>query len=152
MTHTKTRTRIPARQVALAMMARRMLSQAELRERLIRKGFSTSEVEDALDLVCSYKYLDDAAVAESVARKAERSGRGPGWAQQTLARRGVPESLWQPVLEPLAAHQATVALRAVQQRFGEPQELERSARNRAYRWLLGRGFSNDCVADILGEI
>jgi regulatory protein len=151
MPRTKGRPRAPARQAALSMLARRMLSESELRQRLQRKGYPEDEVEDALELVRSYGYVNDAAVADSVTREAERAARGPAWVRQTLLRRGVAEDLRERAADELAGCQGTLARRALAHRFGSAESLDDGDRRRAFRWLLSRGFSSECVADVLGD-
>jgi regulatory protein len=147
----KSRPRAPARQAALTMIARRMLSEAELRARLVRKGYPDADVDDAVELVRSYGYIDDANLAETVTREAERAGRGPAWVRQTLLRRGVGEDLRERAAEQLGDVQASLARRVLEHRFGAPHELENGDRRRAFRWLLSRGFSSECVQDVLGD-
>ena len=134
------------------MLGRRMLSESELRGRLQRKGYPPDETEDAVELVRSYGYVNDAAVAESVTREAERVARGPAWVRQTLARRGVAESLCEHAAEELAELQDNLARRALERRFGAADVLGDHERRRAFRWLLGRGFTRECVDGVLGEI
>lgn len=133
------------------MIARRMLSESELRDKLARKSYDPADVEDAVELVRSYGYIDDAAVAESVTREAERIGKGPAWVRQTLMRRGVEEELRERAAEQLDPLQPTLARRVLCHRFGDPESLDDGERRRAFRWLLGRGFSSECVADVLGN-
>jgi len=133
------------------MIARRMLSESELRERLTRKAYPSADIEDAVELVRSYGYIDDSAVAESVTREAERIGKGPAWVRQTLMRRGVGEELRERAAEQLDSLQSTLARRVLSHRFGAPESLENGDKRRAFRWLLSRGFSSECVQDVLGD-
>ena len=77
--------------------------------------------------------------------------RGPAWVRQTLARRGVEGELCERAAEQLDALQTALALRVLTHRFGAPDGLDAGDRRRAFRWLLGRGFSNECVLDVLGD-
>ena len=93
MSRRKAKTPPPAREAALKLVAKRMLSLAELRERLERRGYSREEVDDAAELARSYGYVDDEKLAGAVVREAARTARGPRWVRSTLIRRGVADAL-----------------------------------------------------------
>lgn len=140
-----------AREAALKLLAKRMLSRHELDAKLKRLGYSEAEIADAAELARSYGYLNDATLAEAVVREAERTGHGPAWVLQTLLRRGVAESV-------AAAAERTAQTKAREraealliQRFGMTAQLDESARRRAQRFLAGRGFSADCALALLGD-
>ena len=151
MTPRSTRERQPARQAALALVARRMLSAAELQTRLARKGYAVSEVDDAVQLLRSYGYIDDAGLAEAVRREADRTGHGPQWIRATLARRGLDEALTEKVCAQAQPGAEALARHLVAVRFGRLEALTAADRRRAFRLLLSRGFSPECAADILGD-
>src|SRR5262245_10965580 len=53
---------------ALRMLARRELSEAQLRQRLERRGYSSDEIDRAADRLRAERALDDVRVAEAIAR------------------------------------------------------------------------------------
>lgn len=137
------------REVALEIVARRMLSLAELRKRLERRGYGTDEIDEATELAHAYCYVDDAKLAGAVVREAARTARGPRWVRTTLIRRGVPDELATRA-ETLALEGATDRIRdVVARRFGDA--LDDSGRQKAYRYLLNRGFSPEAVMEVLDE-
>jgi SOS response regulatory protein OraA/RecX len=139
----------PVREVALEIVARRMLSLAELRKRLERRGYGTDEIDEATELAHAYGYVDDAKLAGAVVREAVRTARGPRWVRSTLLRRGVPDELARGA-ETLALEGATDRIRdVVARRFGDA--LDDSGRQKAYRYLLNRGFSPEAVMEVLDE-
>jgi regulatory protein len=145
------RHRPSAREAALKLIASRQLSELEVRARLERKGYDDAACADAVGMLKEYRYLDDAAAAATILQEATRVGRGPEWIRQTLARRGLDAAL--PARETRAL-EATAPARArelVRERFGEPAALPVGERRRAFRFLLGRGFSAECASDLLGE-
>ena len=142
---------LSARESALGVVARRMVSEAELKERLVRRGFAAHEVDDATALVRSYKYVDDDALSEAAVREASRTGHGPFWVRQTLVRRGVSEALAtraETAAEKTARADAHNALR---RRYPDGKPTSAPDRQRALRFLLSRGFSAETAAGVLGE-
>jgi regulatory protein len=147
----KPRRRASARESALAVVARRMVSEAELKTGLTRRGYSADEVADAAQLVRSYKYVDDENFAAAAVREAGRTGRGPFWVRQTLLKRGIPENLARSAATAAEKTARDDARNAVARRFGAAQALAPADHRRARRFLLTRGFSAELAAELFGE-
>src|SRR5579872_6853390 len=63
---------------ALTMLSRRELSERKLRDRLVRKNFSEEEIDETLNRLRGQGAVDDARVAEAIARRSvtiRRHGR-----------------------------------------------------------------------------
>lgn len=140
-----------ARELALRLLARRSLSERELRARLEKKGYAPSEIDDALQLMISYHYIDDIALADAACREAERTEHGPLWVTQTLARRGLSEAACDRALANASAGATTRARELCERRFGAPTRLDAATRHKALRFLLGRGFTPECALDVVGS-
>ena len=128
------------RAAALAMLARRALSEMELRQRLTQKGYT--DIDDTVLRIKDLGYLNDQALAEALAREAERTGRGPLWLANKLRQRGVRA-------KPPIPDQETLLLRAkaaLSKRFAQ---LAAADKPRAYRFLLSRGFTTDIASQLL---
>ena len=119
-----------------------MVSEADLKQRLSRRGYEAAEIEDATGLVRTYKYVDDDALADAAVREAARTGRGPYWVRQTLLRRGVSEAL---------AARAEAAAEKTSRDDARGKALTSAERQRASRFILSRGFSAETAAFVLGE-
>lgn len=138
---------------ALTMLSRRELSEKQLRDRLIRKGHEPEEIDDAVARLKTEHSLDDARVAQAIART-----------QTTVRRRGrlrVKRELEQ---AGIAGETARAALDAV---FGELDQgallqaaLGRRLRGergiaddrefqRLYRYLVTQGFESDLALNAL---
>lgn len=79
--------------VALRLIARRPHFRAELRRKLVTRGFAQDEIEAALDRVAGLGYLDDTALAAREAeRLRERRGLARAGVAAELARKGVAEA------------------------------------------------------------
>src|SRR5436190_3942069 len=85
---------------ALKILAYRPRSEAELRERLARAGFSPEDIEAACAKLRGLKLLDDEAFARSFARdRIENRGHGPLRVERELRLKGVAKPLIGAVLE-----------------------------------------------------
>jgi regulatory protein len=141
--------RIALRSRALAILARREHSRAELRRKLVAFSDDTTLVEAVLDELTARKLLSDERYAElradSLARKF-----GSARIEHELRAKGVSRSL---------ASQAAGASRQTElerargvwaKRFGAaPRDALEKARQ--MRFLQGRGFSFDAIRAVLGS-
>lgn len=144
-----------ARDAALRLLATRDHSQRELSTKLKRRGFPAEEVAQALSRLGELGLQDDARfAARRAAGLATRGKHGPRAIAQKLAAAGVERgaagralSAAMEEVDELAQVKALVAKRY------DAAELSGDAKvkGRAFRFLLGRGFSPGVVAKALGE-
>ena len=77
------------RQQAAEMAGRRMLSQKELSDRLVKKGTDPQEAQETARWLADLGAVDDAAYAGVIVRHYAAMGYGPGRVRQELQHRGV---------------------------------------------------------------
>jgi regulatory protein len=129
---------------ALKRLTRRSHSEGELSKKMARAGYSPQEIEPTLSFLAERGYLNDAAFALEVARaSAERKHWGPARIQQKLKSLDLSENdikgaLVESFPEGEEEAAAKRALERFRRRGGPGGERGRA---RAYRHLLGRGFS-----------
>lgn len=140
-----------ARSVALAAVARRLMSEAELRRRLVRGGYDALDIDDAVALIRSYRYVDDEALADAVVREAARTGRGSYWVRQTLLRRGVDVQIAARAQGAALQSEFVDATCAVSRRFHKEAVQTPSEKRRLARFLANRGFASETIAAVIGE-
>jgi SOS response regulatory protein OraA/RecX len=129
---------------ALERLARRSHGEGELSSKMSRAGYSRQEIESTLAFLHERNYLNDAAFARDVARaSAERKHWGPARIEQKLkALLLSSDDIDQALSESFPAGEEEAAARRALERFakrGRPGG--EGFRARAYRHLLGRGFS-----------
>jgi regulatory protein len=138
---------------ALKMLARRELSETQVRQRLARRGHEADDIDEAVLRLKAARAIDDTRVAEAIARTSI-----------TIKRRGKLRVKRQ--IESAGIDRAT-ARRAVDDVFGEVDgaallEAALAKRLRArttiadeaefhrlYRYLIGQGFEHDQVLTTL---
>lgn len=143
------------------MLARRDLSEGEVRSRLAAKDYAETEIEETVSGLRESGYLDDPALARSLADRSAGRLHGPKKIAAYLETRLLPSSL---IRETVAAAFAGGAEReiAARARAGLEGEADRRARRPSkkkgpaadparlrreflLRRLLGRGFSWDAA-------
>jgi regulatory protein len=137
----------------LKMLARRELSEKQVRERLARKGHEREAIDDAIMRLREERALDDTRVAEAIARtETSIRRRGKLRVQMQIQRAGIDKA---------------VAKRAVDEVFGAIDDdalieasLNKRLRGREtiaddrefqrlYRYLAGQGFESDRIMKVL---
>lgn len=136
---------------ALALLARRPRSVAELRRELSRRGIERLEAGRVIEALRERGLLDDAALARDfIATRCARLGHGRLRLLADLERRGVArevaEAAWAEAVrngdvDPLAA--ARRAARRAAARLGG--RLDRRSYARVYNALLAQGFDAEAA-------
>jgi regulatory protein len=135
------------------MLARRELSEAQVRQRLHRKGYEDEEIDEAIGRLTSERAIDDARVAEAIARteagvkrrgklRVTREIESAGIARST-ARRAVDEVFAD--LDSRALLEAALARRL----RGSAAIQDDKQFQRLFRYLVGQGFESDEVLRVL---
>ena len=127
---------------AMAMLARRDYSAAQLRTKLAQRGQSADDIEAALARLREDGYLDDARVADSIIRRRSGTGWGPQRVQSELGAQGVAGDLGRSRMVEADVDWESVATDALRQRLrGAAPPDDRDARNKLLGWMMRRGFS-----------
>lgn len=148
------------------MLARRDLSEGEVRFRLVAKGFPEPDTEETVRRLRELRYLDDAALARAVA-EARSTGRldGPKRIAAYLETRRLPSTLIREAVaaafagdtERILAARACARLepeadrraRRPPKKKGAAADPARVRREFLLRRLLARGFSWDAALSAL---
>jgi regulatory protein len=137
----------------LRMLGRRELSEAQVRQRLARKGHEPDAVDAAVARLRAERAIDDARVAEAIAhtetavrrhgklrvrRQIEQAGIAPATARTAL------DSVFDAV-DDAALLEAALARRL----RGRDRLTDETEFRRLFRYLVGQGFEPDRVMAIL---
>ncbi len=133
----------------LRMLARRELSEAQVRERLARRGHEATAIDDAVERLVAERAIDDRRVAEAIAR-AETSlkGRGRHRVRRQVERAGIAPPVARQAIDAVFEHLDAAAMleRALDRRLrGRPDADDDRERQRLYRALLAQGFDTDAI-------
>jgi regulatory protein len=133
--------RTRARLFAVRSLAARAQSVGEIRKKLAAREIPPDLVEETVELMTGYRYLDDAELAGQLARGFRDRGYGPRRAAQGLATRMLPRELAELALAEAfdTTDEAALATAALGSRsFGDDD----AGRRKAVAFLARRGFSS----------
>lgn len=150
----KPRAPMPPMQYAVAQLARREHSRAELRNKLRRRLGSEAEpadvaaqVETILEALQAKGLLSDTRFAAVLTRsRAERFGAAR--IRYEMREHELPDDVVRPAIEELKATEETRAREVWKRRFGEPP-ADATERARQMRFLAARGFSIAVVLKVV---
>ena len=135
------------RERALAMLARREHTRAELARKLGPHAESAGDIDALLDQLVARGWLSEARFAESRANALTRKF-GSRKIEYDLRSRGVSSDLVERTVERARTQELENCRAAWQRKFGAlPQDA--AERGRQMRFLAGRGFSAEVVREVL---
>jgi regulatory protein len=139
----------------LKLLARRELSEAQVRQRLARRGHDPGDIDEAVERLLTERALDDRRVAAAIARtETSLRGRGKLRVRIQIERAGIAKAVAkQAVDEALAdVDQDTLLEAALLKRLrGRAMIADDRERQRLYRYLVGQGFEGDRVLALLSR-
>jgi regulatory protein len=127
-------------------------SSASLQRKLERRGYTAEAAAEAVRRCITAGYVNDAALAISVAARHRRSGHGRARVAADLKARGVAGDLITEALDGQDETEEAAALAVAQQlwdRAGSPDSRDRRARMRVAGALQRRGFSSALVMRVM---
>jgi regulatory protein len=138
----------------LAMLARRELSEARIRERLRRKEHGADAIDAAVARLREVRALDDRRVAMSAARtETHVRSRGRGYVLRKLEALGIaPDTAAEAVDEVFSAlDESALLARALSRRLRGPSAVIRDQAHfrRLYQQLVRQGFQPSTVLAVL---
>jgi regulatory protein len=143
----------PAYVAALRMLAQRELSEAQIRQRLARRGHDRDLIDAAIARLKSENNIDDARVAALIAQsETTRRKRGRLRVKRQIEAAGIAPSIAQQAIDEAFRSIDVDALMAAAlerrlrggQSIGDEKEFQR-----LYRYLCAQGFEPDCVLALL---
>jgi regulatory protein len=135
------------------MLARRELSEAQVRQRLVRKGHSPDDIDAAVARLLEERAIDDARVAGAIARtEISLHRRGRLRVRRKIEQAGIAAPTVQRALDEVfgaidgdALLEASLARRLRgRDRIDDDREMQR-----LYRYLVGQGFESARVLEAL---
>ena len=137
----------------LQMLARRELSEAQVRQRLLRKGHDAEAVDAAVDRLRGERAINDERAAEAIAQAETRAHRrGKLRVRRQIEQAGIaPTTARQAIDEVFGGIDDDVLLNeALAQRLrGRDRVADEAEFRRLFRYLVGQGFEPDHVMAIL---
>jgi regulatory protein len=141
---------------AFRSLSRRDHTRKELAVKLRQKGFDRSAIAGALERCRELGYLDDAKTAAIIAGHLAENGYGPLRVRQVLGQKGLDDAAIEQALVCCGDEKAQV-LSARRLLEKKASRLNREAdpwkrRQKAYRFLAGRGFASTVIKSAIADI
>ena len=138
---------------ALRMLATRELSEAQIRQRLSRRGYAETDIDAAVARLKVDKSLDDERVAAALAR-AETGIRKRGRlrVKRRIEAAGIASAIAQRAVDDTFAEidaDALIAAALEKRLRGRPEIADEREFQRLFRFLAGQGFETDRILALL---
>ncbi len=131
------------------MLGRRELSEAQVRQRLARKGHSEDDIEAAVQRLKQERAIDDTRVAEAIARtETGIKRRGKLRVRRQIENAGIAPAVARQALDATFEHLDDDALlqSALGRRLRGDRPIEDDREfQRLYRYLSAQGFESDRI-------
>lgn len=140
--------------VALRWLTARELSEAQVRDRLARRGYTDAAISPAIDRLIQDRTLDDRRAAAAVARTEAKVRRhGPRRVLGKLLAMRVDRELAKDVVRDLfgeADEQELLELTLEKRLRGKPERLkDPRERRKVHAYLIRQGFSASAAAAVM---
>ena len=146
---------VTALEKAMKLLNRRAYSAAELTAKLLQAGFPESETESAVNECKRRRFIDDTLLAEDYTALLRIRNTGSRVIRQKLIRRGLSAEIVDNHLpeEDSGAAERESALRALDYKWRllSRENDMRKKREKAFRYLAGRGFASGLIFELLNE-
>jgi regulatory protein len=133
---------------ALRMLARRELSEAQIRQRLARREHDEADIDEAVARLRAERAIDDTRVAEAIARNETAiRKRGKLRVKRKIESVGITASIAKDAVDAVFGAIDSDALldSALAKRLRHGGIADDRDFNRLYRFLIGQGFESGLV-------
>jgi regulatory protein len=139
------------RRKAMDLLARREHSVAELRRKLLDKGYDKTAVDEQLQTLERENLLSDRRFTESYVNYRSKKGFGPLRIKQELKEKGISEALSLEYLDD-SEFWRSLAKNVREKRFGATPPRDYKDKARQLRFLQYRGFNNDQLRGLFDDV
>lgn len=133
---------------ALTHISATMKTEKQIRDFLIKKGYLPVVCDYVVEKMRSYNFLNDGLYAETYIESAAKQ-KGNRLIRMELRGKGVSEEEIDGALEGLSPERELEAATAVLQKYMKGKVCDRTNLQKAYRYLMGKGFDYEIAKDAL---
>ena len=141
---------------ALTMLARRELSEAQIRQRLVRREYDETAIDQAIARLRVERAVDDERVAGAIARTSVSvKRRGRVRVRREIEHAGISPSVARAAVDATfedVDEDALLEAALARRLRGRDQMTEPSDIARLYRYLVGQGFEHDRIMKRLDRL
>ena len=145
-----------AKDAAYRSLSYRQRSRKELTDKLKEKKFSDKVIEDVIQGLEEYNYINDADFAFNWAESRVRTRRiGPIILRSELLKKGISKDIVDKTLKEIynKYNERLLAIDALNSKAKMLRDMpENKKKRRLYSFLMQKGFSYEIINEILGEM
>jgi regulatory protein len=136
---------------ALKMLARREMSEAQVRQRLARREHDGNDIDAAVERLRAERAIDDARVAAAIARTETLVKRhGKLRVRRQIENAGIAPATARLAIDAIDQDDDSLLEAALAKRLrGRVRAADDREFQRLYRFLIGQGFEPDTVSKVL---
>ena len=135
---------------ALVHLSATRKTEKQIREYLTGKGYLPAVVDYAVEKLHSYNFLNDGEYAEAYVESVGKK-KGGRLIRMELRGKGVSDRKIDEALSGRAKNEETDAAKEILAKYMRNKTADKETLQKAYRYLLGKGFDYDAVKTALGE-
>ncbi|MDR1558809.1 MAG: RecX family transcriptional regulator [Clostridiales bacterium] len=143
-------------QIVLTEASQKALDYLSYRPRTVKEvekkltgDYAPDIITRVMDMLYSYKYIDDAAYAAEYVKERASAGYGPRKIEWELRERGVGRELIDAALEQVEGERVRIAAAALRARYRNKPVMDDKERSRAFGFLARRGFDAETADEAL---
>jgi regulatory protein len=135
-----------AQNAVMDLISRREYSEAEIRQRLKTKDFTSEEIEAALDKAKAKQWLGKPEeMAQTLATQLHKKNKGIEFINYTLTQKGLPSVSRDENLE------LEKALSLVKTKYSQFEKFSREEKVKVMRFLASRGFDSSTIEKVIHD-
>lgn len=145
---------IDCREYALKLIAFCDRTQKELKDKLTQKGYDENTIEDVIEFLTEYGYINDFKYAQHFINDCVNLKKwGKIRIRSELLKRGIERDVFENLLEDTFSEGSTDALiKQLQNRFKNSDLSNIKERTRIFNYFLRRGFSAEEIKGAINKV
>lgn len=139
------------RSIALQFATYKPRTEKQVREALAKKGFIDDSIQEAIDFLYSFQYLNDEEYARNFALASlEKKPMGKKVLQYSLQTKGISSTIIESVLDEVYPKEniEELALKVIEKRFRKKGKLTKELIENEVQYLLRKGFSYTVIKNV----
>ena len=141
----------PINQQALELLSRREHSQAELRTKLLQRGYEQTSIDECIATLAQRDLQSNTRFAEQYIRMRANRGYGPRRIEAELRQRGIDDTLIETLLDERDTMWLTHIVQVKNKKFANDSAPTYQAQAKQMRFLQYRGFTTEQIKTVLGN-
>ncbi len=136
---------------ALTHLSATRKTEKQIRDFLTKKGYLPVVCDYVVEKLREYRFVNDGEYAEAYAESAIKR-KGGRLIRMELRGKGVPDEAIDEALGGIGEDAEIETAKAVFEKYMRGKSQDRQTLQKAYRYLLGKGFSGDTVKEVFAAV